>query len=282
LWTLWQWRRQWRCRHLLAPLAVITIALTACLAMGRSDRALLLALPATAVLAAFALPTLRRSTAAAIDWFSMTLFTLTGLFLWVMYAAMQTGFPAKPAANVAKLAPSFQANLEISSLVLAIMATMGWLALVRWRTGRHRAALWKSMVLPAGGVALCWLLLMTLWMPLIDHDRSLRSVVEGIRRHVPPGACVAGADVPPYLVASLESIGRLQVDGRPEAGTRCSILLTTSRNGEPPMMEGWTRIATFSRPTDRRDQVSIHRRSELPAPGAAHIAAPAPPPAPRP
>ena len=40
------------------------------------------------------------------------------------------------------------------------------LALVRWRTGRHRNALWKSLVLPAGGVALAWLLLMTLWLPL--------------------------------------------------------------------------------------------------------------------
>ena len=43
--------------------------------MGGSDRALMLGLPALAVLAAFALPTLQRSTAAAIDWFSVFFFT---------------------------------------------------------------------------------------------------------------------------------------------------------------------------------------------------------------
>ncbi|MFZ9180222.1 MAG: hypothetical protein ACO21V_13530, partial [Limnohabitans sp.] len=44
--------------------------------------------------------------------------------------------------------------------------------LVHWRAGRHRAALWKSLVLPAGGAALCWLLLMTLWLPALDYARS--------------------------------------------------------------------------------------------------------------
>jgi hypothetical protein len=58
------------------------------------------------VLAAFALPTLRRSTTAAMDWFSIFFFTLCAR-IWVIYIAVQTGVPAKPAANVAKLAPGF-------------------------------------------------------------------------------------------------------------------------------------------------------------------------------
>ena len=79
--------------------------------MGGSDRALMLGLPALAVLAAFALPTLQRSTAAAIDWFSVFFFSICALAIWVIYAAMQTGVPAKPAANVARLAPGFMPQL---------------------------------------------------------------------------------------------------------------------------------------------------------------------------
>jgi 4-amino-4-deoxy-L-arabinose transferase-like glycosyltransferase len=62
LWTLWRWRKHLLHRHISVPLAGVLIALAAFLAMGRSDRALMLALPSLAVLAAFILPTLQRST----------------------------------------------------------------------------------------------------------------------------------------------------------------------------------------------------------------------------
>lgn len=172
LWTLWRWRHQLRQPHVALPLASALIGLAACALSARSDRVLLLALPGTAILAAFALPTLRRGTAAAIDWFSMMAATATAGFIWVIYVAMHTGWPAKPASRVAILAPAFEPAFEVATLVIGLTATLAWLAAVRWRTGRHRTALWKSMVLPAGGITTCWLLLMTLWGPLVDHDRS--------------------------------------------------------------------------------------------------------------
>ena len=45
------------------------------LTTANSDRSLLLALPALAALAAFALPTLRRSVSALIDWFALLFFS---------------------------------------------------------------------------------------------------------------------------------------------------------------------------------------------------------------
>ena len=107
LWTLWRWRRQLMHRHLSVPLVPVIVALAANVAMAGSDRALMLGLPGMAVLAAFALPTLKRSAAAAIDWFSMFFFTLCAATIWVIYASLQTGLPAKTAANVARLAPGF-------------------------------------------------------------------------------------------------------------------------------------------------------------------------------
>src|SRR5690606_25641937 len=71
LWTLWRWRGHLLHRHISVPLGITLAAVFGCLAMGGSDRALMLGVPSLAVLAAFALPTLQRSTAAAIDWFSV-------------------------------------------------------------------------------------------------------------------------------------------------------------------------------------------------------------------
>ena len=263
LWTLWQWRRHLWHRHLAVPLATVLVALAANLALGGSDRALMLALPGMAVLAAFALPTMARSTTAAIDWFSMFFFTLSAAAIWVIYAAFQTGVPAKPAANVAKLAPGFVAHLSWPALLLAFAATLAWLWLVRWRSGRHQQAVWKSLVLPAGGVALCWLLLMTLWLPLLDYARSSRPLIDRLAAIVPPGSCVAGIDLSLPFIAALEHHGRYRVDALPGAAQRdCDVLLqVTPRRPLPPTPLGWTSSAELQRPTDRDEVTAVYHRS---------------------
>ena len=265
LWTLWRWRRHLLYRHLSVPLVVATVALGTNLAMAGSDRALMLALPATAVLAAFALPTLSRSAAAAIDWFSMFFFTLSALTIWVVYASLQTGMPAKPAANVAKLAPGFEVSLSWTALALALAGTLAWVAVLRWRTGRHRDALWKSLVLPAGGVALCWLLLMTLWLPLLDYARSARPLVTRLAAYVPADACIAAPGLAFATVAALETFGHWRVDARSDAAAEavsgCEYLLRVTRaKPAPPPPLGWRAIANVRRPTDRDEVTQVFRR----------------------
>lgn len=213
LWTLWQWRRQMFRRHVAVPLAVASVALGVSLAMGGSDRALMLALPALAVLAAFALPTLQRGVSAAIDWFSVFFFSACAIAIWVIFAAMQTGVPPKIAANVARLAPGFEPTSHPVQMLLALLGTVAWLWLVRWRTGRHRHALWKSLVLPAGGVALCWLLLMTLWLPLLDYARSYRPMMQRLATVLPDQACVLhrGLSLPQIAAVRVHTRHRVEV-----------------------------------------------------------------------
>jgi hypothetical protein len=264
LWTVWRWRRQLLNRHVSVPLATVAASISASLWMGGNDRALLLALPGLAVLAAFALPTLRRSASAAIDWFSMCFFTVCAITIWVMYIAMQTGVPAQPAANVARLAPGFQAPFSWVALLFAAAGTVLWIALVRWRTGRQRHAIWKSLVLPAGGVALCWLLLMTLWLPLLDYARSSRTLVERLERHMVGAACVAAPGVGHGLVASLEVFGPVRVDARAGAADdgSCPLLLRVTRGARPNPPPGWTLVAAERRTTDRSELWSVYRRAD--------------------
>ncbi|MFY7855420.1 MAG: hypothetical protein ACOVQT_04720 [Rubrivivax sp.] len=261
LWTLWRWRAHWLHRHVSVPLVVTGVGLAANLLMGGSDRALLLALPGLAVLAAFALPTFRRSTSAAIDWFSVFFFTLAAAAIWVIYIAMQTGVPAKPAANVAKLATGFEPQVVWPAVALAGLGTMAWVGLVRWRTGRHREALWKSLALPAGGVALCWLLLMTLWLPLLDYARSMRVWIDRVAAVVPAGDCVSVQASPAVSVAALDQDGRWRVNAAPETPAGCAWQIRVSRQGAPaaPGPE-WAWVADLRRPTDRDEVTSVFRR----------------------
>jgi hypothetical protein len=134
---------------------------------------------------------------------------------------------------------------------------------VRWRTGRHREALWKSLVLPAGGVALCWLLLMTLWLPLLDYARSNRPLVRGWRAHVPAGACVPAPGLPPPLVAALEHFGRWR-GGRPAPGAARLPACEPGARGPavrgPPHPEGWELVAECAGPPTATNVTVVYRR----------------------
>jgi 4-amino-4-deoxy-L-arabinose transferase-like glycosyltransferase len=263
LWTLWRWRRQLNKRHVSVPLGALLTATAASVWMGGYDRALLLALPGMAVLAAFALPTLRRSASALIDWFSVFFFTAGALFIWAMYIAMQTGTPARWAANVARLAPGFTPTFASGPLLAACAGSVAWVALVAWRTGRHQHALWKSLVLPAGGVALGWLLAMTLWLPVLDYARSARPLVQRVAPLVGGSRCVIAQGFSPALVASFEVFGRYRVDARPGAAAagRCAVLLRVTRpSGSIAAPPGWTLVGSVRRPTDRNEIVSVYRR----------------------
>lgn len=255
LWTLWRWRRHLSHRHISVPLVGALVATAANMAMAGSDRALMLGLPGLAVLAAFALPTLRRSVSAAIDWFSMLYFSAWAVVVWVHYIGMQTGLPVKPAANIARLTPGFEATFSWLALTSAVLGTVAWLALVRWRTGRHRDALWKSLVLPAGGVALCWLLAMTLLLAPLDHVRSPRVLVQQLQPHVPATACISAPGLSPPAVAALEVFGHWRIDARPGLATPgCPYLVTTSRGramSVPP--PGWVLLTQARRPGDREE-----------------------------
>jgi hypothetical protein len=250
LWTLWRWRHHGLRRHITVPAIALLVALAACVAMGGSDRALLLALPALAILAAFALPTLSRGFAAAVDWFSVFFFSAAALFFWLYYLSMHTGWPPRPLANLRRLAEGFEPLFSSVALAFAIAATLAWLALVRWRTARHRHALWKSLALPAGGVALGWLLVMSLLLPPLDYARSLGPLVSRLDARMPDRlSCLAAPGQSLPTLAALEWHGGWTVQGRGTlATTRCERAVVSAGQPTPA---GWEVVAQVRRPTDR-------------------------------
>lgn len=223
----------------------------------------MLALPALAALAAFALPTFQRSVAALIDWFTLLFFSGCALIIWVIWIAMMTGVPEKPAANVARLAPGFEPSFSWLAFVVALGATLCWAGLVRWRVGRHRAAIWKSLVLPAGGAALCWLLLMTLWLPLLDHARSYTRMVRQVSAYLHPRDCVEVQGVSRGHIAALRFHGRLdlRVPSNPPA---CKWLLADMATVGDLKLEvdlaHWRLHAPVGKPSEVNDFMLIYSR----------------------
>ncbi len=268
LWTLWRWRHHLTYRHIAVPSIGVAVALVASLSMGASDRALLLAVPGVAVLAAFALPTLKRSTGSAIDWFSVFFFTTLAIAIWVFYIALMTGAPAKAALRLAHLLPGFEAHFSAPLLALAVTGMAAWLALVRWRTARVQHALWKSLVLPASGVALSWLLLLTLGLPVIDYARSYRPWVALVAQDVPAGVCVA-AQLPRSALAALENYSSWRIDaqGDVEKMSPCPYLLVDENRRAPVAAPpGWTLVSHLHRPSERDESTAVFRKVGAAAP----------------
>lgn len=264
--TAWHWRHQIGRRHIAVPMLIGLVGLASSIFMGGNDRALLITLPALAVLAAFALPTLQRSLGSAIDWFSVCFFTACAAAIWLAYVAVQTGTPARTAANVLKLVPDAEVPFSAVALAVALAGTLVWLWLVRWRTSRRSHALWKSLVLPAGGVALCWLLLMTLLLPLLDQARSYRLLMSRISPYMPRSelVCAPGASV--GLLTGMEYFGGYQVNGLPlrdaPKGRRgCgSLVLRIQPKSQPPVVPGWRLVAQYNQRTRNSELVVVYRR----------------------
>ena len=265
LWTLWRWRRQWRQAHVALPLwAALVVVVHSALAPER-DRALLLALPALAVLAAFALPTLRRSVSSLIDWFTLLFFSFCALVIWVIWVAMMTGVPAKPAANVARLAPGFVPEFSFVLFALGAAATLAWLWLVSWRVGRHREAIWKSLVLPAAGSTLCWLLLMTLWLPLLDFGRSYGPISRRIAELVPANSCVLADGLSQAQIAALRHHGGLRLvrTGRGDGADCRSLIATPQSQGSLHQrvdLTQWAFKANVWRLNDSKESLVLYLR----------------------
>ena len=268
LWTLWRWRHHLTYRHIAVPSVGVAVALVASLSMGGSDRALMLAVPGIAVLAAFALPTLKRSAGSAIDWFSVFFFTALAIAIWVFYVGMMTGTPAKAAQRIAALLPGFEPHFSPALLVLAILGTAAWLALVRWRTARVQHALWKSLVLPASGVALSWLLMLTLGLPAFDYARSYRPWVYLVAQHVPNGVCVA-AQLPRSALAALENYSNWRIDAQGDVvkNSECPyLLIDENRRNLVSTPAGWELVAHLHRPSERDESTAVFRKTTAPSP----------------
>ncbi len=263
-WAVYAWRQQYMSLHIALPFIFCnTIALLALLAPASEEGLLLPLLPALAILAAFGLPTMKRGAINAVDWFSVMILSTCAGFIWIGWIAKQTGWPAQIAKNAFKLAPGFKPEFNLFAFAIAVLASAAWIMLVHWRIARRPSVLWRAVVLSSGGVILCWLLLMTLWLPWGNYMRSYAGVARQMSAQLPDQHCIVST-VSPAQRASFAYFGKIEF--AEFDGAQCNFLLLagTSRKAAERQLQragqSWRLIWEGRRASDRNERFRLYRR----------------------
>ena len=223
--ALWQWRSWLRFAHIAIPFSLLLGPLVLLLLSPQAfePEYALLVVPCAA-LAAFALPTLRRSTINSFDWFAVMCFSLFAATVWLGWIAQQTGWPTKIAHSIHRQTQGFDTDISWLMLIAALLGTAAWVALVSWRLRTHPPALWRGTVLSAGGLITTWLLLVTLWLPALDYARSYRQVSQELAQQLallPESACVRARGLGLGQRASFYAFNQINLSFE----TRCNYIL---------------------------------------------------------
>jgi 4-amino-4-deoxy-L-arabinose transferase-like glycosyltransferase len=265
-WAVYAWRRQSRALHITLPLAVvIMLMLLALINPGPEEGLLLPLLPPLAILAAFGLPTMKRNAINAVDWFSVMTLTTCAAFIWIGWLAKQTGWPAQIAKNAFKLAPGFKPEFNLIAVLVAACATVCWILLVHWRISRHPSVLWRAVVLSSGGVILCWLLLMTLWLPWINYGKSYAGVAHEIARKLPSSSRCIDTNIGPAQRASFAYLGDIPFKEFEDGSCSYLLLQDSVKNrldsNIPPQFKDrqWRLIWEGRRPSDRDERFRLYQ-----------------------
>ena len=265
-WAVYAWRRQFPTLHVTLPLIFFIAAALLALLNPRPDEGVLLPmLPPLAILAAFGLPTMKRGAINAVDWFSVMTLTTCAAFIWLGWIAKQTGWPAQLAKNAFKLAPGFKPEFSLIAFAIAVLGTVGWFVLVHWRVSRRPSVLWRAVVLSSGGVILCWLLLMTLWLPWINYGKSYSGVARQIAERLPAGEYCVETNVGPAQRASFAYYGGVPFADFEDGRCKYLLLQDNRRNKDDSKLlkradEQWRLLWEGRRPADRQERFRLYQR----------------------
>ena len=268
VWSIYHWGKKglkgWRAAHLAIPGLIFLSELFLLLFVkDLSERYLMTLMPPLAILAAFALPFLKRGFISFIDWLAMISFTIIGGFIWVIWVAKMTGFPKTTADNVARLLPGFVGHFSWWEFLSALVITGLWILVIRWRTSRAPKMIWRCVIISAAGTTLMWVLLMTLWLPTIDYAKTYRHVANRFAMAVPKNVqCIDTTLLGDAQLASFAYFTKLPLRDDPS----CELLIThssleVSKKGLLANKQ-LTLIWEDRRDIDRDERLHLYRVSE--------------------
>lgn len=227
LWTLFAWRHLLAAPHIALP-GIVAIAMLARVLVGGplSDSMLVFPVVPLVTLAALGVPTLRRAIDNLMDWLAIATFSLFALAVWAYFVAMQTGSPPKMANSIYRLVPGLVDAPSRVALAMAALVSAGWIALALWRALRHPPMLWRGPLLAAGGLLTLWALLVLLFAPAVNYNRSYapiaREIADWIEAEGGRAACVEPRRLLPPHRALFAFHGGLRFGSSTE---RCAFLL---------------------------------------------------------
>ncbi|MFZ6735524.1 ArnT family glycosyltransferase [Undibacterium sp. Ji42W] len=268
-WAIYAWRKQEKALHISLPVSFLICFGVLGMLNHQSEEAILLPiLPPLAILAAFGLPTMKRSAINAVDWFSVIVFTTAAATIWLYWLADLTGWPSLMAKQATRIVPGYQSSFNIFVFIIALAATIAWFRLVYWRISRQPAVLWRAVVLSSGGVILCWLLMQSLGLHWIDQRISYAPLARELAQKVPAGAGCIQAHIGPSQRASFAYFGELHFASFSDNDCHLLLLQNSKKSRhENPLpaeynLDQWTVIWSGHRSSDNDELFTLYQRKQ--------------------
>jgi len=234
-WTVWRHRLSSPAVQLPATAFVVMFVVLSAASSARTLYGLPFLVP-LALLAAAGLETLPRWLDRLLDalgtWGSAAL----GIALWIAWIAFIAGW--RPKFVDAGFAPT----VGLIALVSALAISALWVHALR--VPPRLPVRWLA------GVTLVWGLVMTLWLPALDYEKSYRGVVADMQRHRPAGDCVAARNLTEPQRAVFHYFAGITAPGK----TDCRLLLVHTPSAETPTPgDGWKLAWQGTRPGDNKE-----------------------------
>jgi 4-amino-4-deoxy-L-arabinose transferase-like glycosyltransferase len=258
LYALWAKRRRLAEDGFRVPLAMVTATLLV-LALSSDIRQswYVILLAPLALMATAGLESIRRGGESLFDWFGRMTF---GLFLVVLvlgWTAMTFGWPAKWAAKSERWAPGFVGQFEPVAVAVALACIAGWI----WACIRLPRSPQKSLFAWTGGLTAFWVVVVMLWLPWFDYQRSFRGLASGVAAQLPVDACVVARGMGEAQFALFDYYLGPPLHRRTPTGQPCRYELVQGNPAIEIAPEGhWRRIWEGGRPGDRNERYRLYIR----------------------
>jgi 4-amino-4-deoxy-L-arabinose transferase-like glycosyltransferase len=261
-WSIWRLRRTLpERRGVMLPLVVLAaFFVVASVFGGTHDVDAMPLLMPLAILGVAELETLPRGAASALDWFGVTTFFLFGVLLWMGWAAALTGKPDFAVALLRREIPDLHYRFDFIAFALATLLTLIWVVIAArsLRSSRRAIVNWSA------GIAMIWMLTMTLGVPFVDQARSYRAVSARLAREIGGSSCIVRRNVGDAQRALLDYFQGLRtVPSDSSEAQRCDVLLLQASPNRPIAVEaGWHEVWRGSRSGDRNELFVLYRRNK--------------------
>ena len=137
-------------------------------------------------IASLEVDSIRISIVSLLNWFSICIFGVIGLVIWLVYIGFILGYPSQMISYILKFSQNYQFHFNIWHTALAILITFIWLFMITRRhiRGRELITNWAS------STTYVLVLFLSLCLPWFDSVLSFRPIVMGSLPSIVRQSCI--------------------------------------------------------------------------------------------
>lgn len=222
LWRLWKQRGQWGAAEHAAIITFVVWFASLSLTNQKQD---ILAMPLylpLALLSAGGLDTLRRGSAAALNWFGRLAFGVFGLYVWVLWASANIYTTSRLGQQARVLAPDFTPSIDVVAIIFALLFSAIWIRAIFLKRTLARQAITNWTL----GITMLWGLVVALTLPWFDALKSYQPMSMALIKAMPSDYdCIDVSSLNLNIAGALVYYGNVAISHDNKAN-HCSLILT--------------------------------------------------------